>query len=150
MPEMPVNGCLRFWSAAKASPLFPTPGRRSCPIPATGWWNRLCKRATASFPYPDRLRRSPPSPPQACRQTVSSLPAFFRRSRRRGKTGWSSIEGRPDVGWFVGSVEKDGDVSTFACVITDNGKGSDAFRLARRRLSEQLLGDLGLWRPAAG
>lgn len=74
-----------------------------------------------------------------------------------GKTGWATtLEGRsgtvfwegPDVGWFVGWVERGGDAWVFALNVEAAGPGLD-MGPARRAIAEAVLADLGLL-PADG
>ena len=51
----------------------------------------------------------------------------------RGKTGFSGDRSGLTVGWFVGYVEKGGDVFFFACNMTSPDAGRDAGRIVRER-----------------
>ncbi|MGF7217289.1 beta-lactamase class D [Spirosoma lacussanchae] len=69
--------------------------------------------------------------------------------RLYGKTGWASeidgigIDG-PDIGWFVGYVEKGDDVYFFATNIESSPPVPDTFLAGRRRVTERILTELGI------
>jgi len=69
--------------------------------------------------------------------------------RLYGKTGWaSSMDGiemdGPDIGWFVGYVEKGDDVYFFATNIESPQPVPDTFLAGRRRVTERILAELGI------
>ena len=68
-----------------------------------------------------------------------------------GKTGWATtIDGvavdgsKPDVGWFVGYVEKGADVYFFATNVEHPAPVPDTFISGRRRITEKILAELGV------
>lgn len=75
-----------------------------------------------------------------------------------GKTGWATtLEGRdgtvswegPDLGWFVGWVERSGEAWVFALNVEAGGPGFD-LREARTGILYAVLEDLGLYASGAG
>lgn len=61
----------------------------------------------------------------------------------RGKTGWSAPKDQTNVGWFVGSLERNGKCLEFAFVLTQDHPNTEVFAKARRDLAEELLRQLG-------
>ncbi len=68
-----------------------------------------------------------------------------------GKTGWASaIDGLaidksdPDIGWFVGYVEKGNDVYFFATNVEHPAPVPDTFIPGRRRITEKILAEMGV------
>ncbi|MBC3787632.1 penicillin-binding transpeptidase domain-containing protein [Spirosoma utsteinense] len=68
-----------------------------------------------------------------------------------GKTGWASSGGETDadkatrdIGWFVGYVEKDGNVYFFATNVEHPAPVPDTFIPGRRRITEKILAELKL------
>lgn len=61
----------------------------------------------------------------------------------RSKTGWGMIDGK-DIGWWIGYVEKDGDVCFFATRLTKprTDKNPD-FSRCRKDLTRKVLGENG-------
>ena len=81
---------------------------------------------------------------QSTMQTVKDIilleetPAY----RLSGKTGWaSSVD--PDVGWFVGYVEKNSNVYYFATNIDDEGSEESLGKISRE-ITEGILAELGI------
>jgi beta-lactamase class D len=68
----------------------------------------------------------------------------FKQTKRGtlyGKTGSSGhVEGRPDLGWFVGYVESDGRTYPFACAL----QGKDVMGMDARDAVEKILTDAAL------
>ncbi|MHA3915851.1 class D beta-lactamase [Halovulum sp. GXIMD14793] len=58
-----------------------------------------------------------------------------------GKTGWTTYPD-PDIGWFVGWVERDGDLTTFALNIDIRHRDDAAKRIV---LAKALLAELGVY-----
>ena len=68
-----------------------------------------------------------------------------------GKTGWATtIDGlavdssNPDIGWFVGYVEKGDNVYFFATNVEHPAPIPDTFIPGRRRITEKILAELGV------
>ncbi|GAB3807676.1 OXA-48 family carbapenem-hydrolyzing class D beta-lactamase OXA-54 [Spirosoma humi] len=66
-----------------------------------------------------------------------------------GKTGWATnIDGTtvtgPNIGWFVGYVEKGNDVYFFATNVEHPTPVPDTFVPGRRRITEKILAELGI------
>ena len=66
-----------------------------------------------------------------------------------GKTGWGTqIDGvktdSPEIGWFVGYVEKGDDVYFFATNVESSTPVPDTFVPGRRRITEKILTELGV------
>ena len=61
----------------------------------------------------------------------------------RGKTGWSAPEGKPNVVWYVGSLERKGKSVHFAIVLSKENPDAGVLSKARRDLAEELLRRLG-------
>ncbi|RAK02395.1 beta-lactamase class D [Larkinella arboricola] len=59
-----------------------------------------------------------------------------------GKTGWAAVE--PNIGWFVGYVEKGDKVYYFATNVESPKPVPDTFIAARREITETLLKQLGV------
>jgi beta-lactamase class D len=66
-----------------------------------------------------------------------------------GKTGWASAPDSvtvktPDIGWFVGYVEKDDDVYFFATNVVHMAPVPANFITSRRRITDRILTELGI------
>ncbi len=61
----------------------------------------------------------------------------------RAKTGWATLEGGENTGWWVGWVEKGPDVFFFASVLHANSP-NDSFGPARLSVVREVLGQLGV------
>lgn len=61
----------------------------------------------------------------------------------RGKTGWATPPGQ-NLGWFVGYLEREGNVYFFATYIEAPEPAPDNFIQARRAITEKVLRDLQL------
>ena len=61
----------------------------------------------------------------------------------RAKTGWTKQDGK-EIGWFVGWLEKDGQVYFFANNIESPEPDNDLFNKGRREITEAILKDLGI------
>ncbi len=61
----------------------------------------------------------------------------------RGKTGWAILE-KEQVGWFVGYVEKKGNIYYFASCIQCADKDNPEFVNARIEIANQILANLGI------
>jgi len=61
----------------------------------------------------------------------------------RGKTGWAKPPGR-NIGWFVGYLEREGNVYFFATHIEALEPAPDSFLQARRAITEKILRDMQL------
>ncbi|GAB3248601.1 OXA-48 family carbapenem-hydrolyzing class D beta-lactamase OXA-54 [Larkinella harenae] len=64
--------------------------------------------------------------------------------RLYGKTGWAGGTAYPNIGWFVGYVEKGDKVYYFATNIESPKPVPDAFVPARRQITESILSELGV------
>jgi beta-lactamase class D len=69
--------------------------------------------------------------------------------RLYGKTGWASapdslVAKTPDIGWFVGYVEKGNDVYFFATTIEHKAPVPANFIASRRRITDRILMELGI------
>ncbi|GAB3925350.1 OXA-48 family carbapenem-hydrolyzing class D beta-lactamase OXA-54 [Larkinella terrae] len=60
-----------------------------------------------------------------------------------GKTGWAA-SGNPDIGWFVGYVEKGDKVYYFATNVESSKPVPDTFVPARRQITEAILKTMGI------
>lgn len=65
-------------------------------------------------------------------------------ARLYGKTGWVGGKANPNIGWFVGYVEKGDKVYYFATNIESPKPVPDTFVPARREITETLLKQLGV------
>lgn len=61
----------------------------------------------------------------------------------RAKTGWAIPTGR-NVGWFVGYLEREGNVYFFATNVESPEPSSESFGQARRAITEKILRDMQL------
>jgi beta-lactamase class D len=61
----------------------------------------------------------------------------------RAKTGWGD-ENNINIGWFVGWLEKDGNVYFFANNI-ETAKAEDNFPAARKEITKKILKELGVY-----
>lgn len=69
--------------------------------------------------------------------------------RLYGKTGWATnVDGTtvtgPNIGWFVGYVEKGDNVYFFATNVEHTSPVPDTFASGRRRITEKILAELGI------
>lgn len=62
-----------------------------------------------------------------------------------GKTGWAdATDGNPNIGWFVGYVEKGDNAYFFATNVEHPAPIPDTFIPGRRRITERILAELGI------
>ena len=61
-----------------------------------------------------------------------------------GKTGWAGGNANPNIGWFVGYVEKGNKVYYFATNVESPKPVPDTFVPARRQITEAILKSLGV------
>jgi beta-lactamase class D len=78
---------------------------------------------------------------------ITETPAY----KLYGKTGWASTPGgatadksSPDIGWFVGYVEKGDNVYFFATNVAHPAPVPDTFIPGRRRITEKILAELAI------
>lgn len=76
---------------------------------------------------------------------ISETPAY----KLYGKTGWAtnidSVKTTgPDIGWFVGYVERGNDVYFFATNVESPAPVPSTFAAGRRRITEAILAELGV------
>ena len=93
----------------------------------------------------DRLRRGELAASERSQSLVRELLIVGRDGEAvlRGKSG-TLLD--PDLGWFVGWLERDGRARVFATRI--RGEGARGYTTARQ-LTEAALGRLGLWTPGS-
>jgi len=61
----------------------------------------------------------------------------------RGKTGWGEQDGK-NIGWYVGYIEREGNVYFFATNIESENPDESLFPGARKAITRQILQDLQL------
>lgn len=75
---------------------------------------------------------------------IAETPAY----KLYGKTGWASASATdrntPDIGWFVGYIEKAGNVYFFATNVEHLAPVPDTFIPGRRRITEKIMAELGI------